>query len=220
MNILAVDDEQRGLRILSQSIEKALPGAALSGFRNPFEALEYARGHAVDIAFLDVKMPELDGLGLAAKLKVLHPKVNIIFVTGHREYTNDAYALHASGYVHKPVTPAAVLEQMENLRFMPAGATQLGPYTVDLMAQRVYLNGKDTLLRPKEFSLFCLLVNNLGVFLTPEDLFQQVWGDDPNGNVHTVYVRVSSLRKKMEMDEYGIYTIEHKRGSGYRLVKG
>ncbi|MDL2214295.1 response regulator transcription factor [Clostridia bacterium OttesenSCG-928-O13] len=219
MNILAVDDEQRGIRMLSQAIAKALPNATLSSFRSSCDALKHAEENPVDVAFLDVKMPDLDGLGLAARLKERHPKINIIFVTGHSEYANDAFALHASGYVHKPVSPRAVLEQMENLRFAPAKAREMGPYTFDHVAQRVYCNGEDTLLNPKEYSLFCLLANNPEVFLPPEELFCKVWGDDPNGNVHTVYVRVSSLRQKLKMDGDSMYYIEQKRGRGYRLTK-
>lgn len=222
MNILAVDDEVRGINMLSQSIKKAVPDAVVDSFQRSYDALEHARENPVNVAFLDVRMPEMDGLELAAELKKLYPKVNIIFVTGYREYAGDAFALHASGYVHKPVSPNAVREQMANLRFVPEQLTpvqELGPYTFDHLTQRVYCDGRDVLLKPREFHLFCLFADNPGMFFTPEELYQKVWGDDPNGNIHTVYVRVSALRKKLEMDDESIYTIEQKRGKGYRLIK-
>lgn len=222
MLILAVDDEVSGLNMLSRSIQKAVPDAVLSSFQSPCEALKYAADNPLNVAFVDVRMPEMDGLGLAAELKKLYPKINIIFVTGYREYAGDAFALHASGYVHKPVSPSAVREQMNNLRFMPeqpALIQALGPYTFDHMTHRVYCDGRDTLLKPREFHLFCLFANDPGVFFTPEELYQRLWGDDPNGSIHTVYVRVSALRKKLEMDGGGIYTIEQKRKKGYRLIK-
>lgn len=222
MNILAVDDELSGINMLSRSIQKAVPEAELASFQDPYEALEYAKGCEVSIAFVDVRMPGMGGLALAAELKRLHPKINIIFVTGYREYAGAAFALHASGYVQKPVSPGVVLEQMENLRFPPEPAPsiqRLGPYTFDHVAQRVYLNGEDTLLKPREFRLFCLLAENPEQFFTPEELYQRVWGDEAIGNVHTVYVRVSALRKKLAMGAESAYTIEQKRNCGYRLTR-
>lgn len=224
MNILAVDDELRGVNMLSRAIQKAVPAAILSSFQNPYDALTFAMDNPIDVAFLDVRMPELSGLDLAIKLKEYYPKVNVIFVTGYQEYASDAFALHASGYVHKPVSPGAVWEQMNNLRFTPTNAQsdmvqEFGVYTLDYATQRVYCSGQDALLKPREFRLFSLLADNMGVFFTPEELYQRIWGDEPNGNVHTVYVRVSALRKKLEMDESSAYTIEQKRGKGYRLIK-
>lgn len=225
MHILAVDDELRGINMLCRAIEKAAPNEALVCFQKPLEALDYARNSPVDVAFLDVKMPELDGLGLAIQLKALHPKVNIIFVTGHSEYTNDAFALHASGYVHKPVSPKAVREQMDNLRFTTGAvprATEwtLGPYKINTITQRVYLNGQDALLKPREFALFILLAENIEEYLAAETLYQRAWGSNlDRSDMHLLYVRLSALRKKLGMNKEGEYIIEHKRGQGYRLTK-
>lgn len=222
MKILAVDDELRGLSVLSRSIQKAVPDADLQSFRNPLEALDYAKENAIDIAFLDIKMPGMDGLELAVRLKGLYPKVNLIFVTGYQEHTGDAFAIHASGYVHKPVSSNAVHEQMENLRFPPAAMTrqerELGDYVIDYVARRVYYNGQDALLKPGEFHLFCLFADNVGKYFASEELYQKVWGNEANGNVHTVYVRVSALRKKLKMEDKSSFTIEHRRGKGYRLI--
>lgn len=115
MNILAVDNERWALAQLADSIKEVVPDAHVSSFNKPLNALEYAQGADIDVAFLDIRMPALDGLGLAERLKELNPQVNIIFVTGYGEYIVEAMKLHASGFVDKPVTPYAVQEQMENL---------------------------------------------------------------------------------------------------------
>lgn len=220
MHILAADDEAYGLSLLTHAIQKAVPDADISAFQSAHDALEHARRHGVHAAFLDVRMPEMDGLSLAVELKKLHPKINIIFVTGYGEYTGDAFALHASGYVHKPVSWGAIAEQMENLRFAadaPALIQALGPYTFDPVTQRAYCHGRDMLLGPREFRLFGFLASHPEVYFTPEKIYQRVWGDEPLGNVHTVYVRVSALRKKL--DTRSGYTIEQKRNLGYRLTR-
>ena len=59
---------------------------------------------------------ERHGIVLAKKLKEIYPKINIVFVTGYSQYANEAFALHASGYVYKPVTADKIINEMENLR--------------------------------------------------------------------------------------------------------
>lgn len=222
MRIMAVDNERWALGQLADTVQEVVPGADVSSFAKPLEALEYAQGHAVDVAFLDVRMPLLDGLGLAVKLKELYPLINIIFVTGYGEYIKDAMKLHASGFVDKPVTVAAVREQMDNLLHKDTGAQpkpvdELGPYSFDHVAQRVYHNGEDTLLKPREYHLFFLFASNPGVYFAPEELYQKIWGDEPVGDVPTVKVHVSSLRKKLKMEDNSSPNIKVQRSLGYYL---
>ena len=116
MHIIATDDEQSALNVLMGAISEAVPLATVHGFRNPLEALELMKETKCEIAFLDIQMREMSGIVLARKLKEIYPKVNIVFVTGYSQYANEAFALHASGYVYKPVTPDKILIEMENLR--------------------------------------------------------------------------------------------------------
>ena len=116
MHIMATDDEQSALNVLMGAVREAVPLATVHGFRNPLEALEFMKETKCEIAFLDIQMREMSGIVLARKLKEIYPKVNIVFVTGYSQYANEAFALHASGYVYKPVTVDKVLVEMENLR--------------------------------------------------------------------------------------------------------
>lgn len=116
MHILATDDEQSALNILMGAIREAVPQATVHGYRNPEEALEFIKETKCEIAFLDIQMREMSGIVLAKKLKELYPKINIVFVTGYSRYANEAFALHASGYVYKPVTADKIVTEMENLR--------------------------------------------------------------------------------------------------------
>lgn len=58
----------------------------------------------------------MNGIELAKMLKLQTPKINIIFTTGYSEYTGDAFALHASGYVMKPITAEKIMVEIEDLR--------------------------------------------------------------------------------------------------------
>ena len=116
MQFLLTDDEQGALSILAEAVKEVVPGANIYSFTNPLDALECMKETKCDVAFLDIQMREMSGIILAKKLKEIYPKVNIVFVTGYSDYAGDAFSLHASGYVHKPVTPAKIEREMENLR--------------------------------------------------------------------------------------------------------
>lgn len=115
MNILAVDDERNVLRALKESICEAEPAADVVAFQNAEDAVDYAKDHPIDVAFLDICMGESNGLTLAVALKGTNPSVNIIFVTSYSEYAMDAIGLHASGYLMKPVVAVDIRKQLDNL---------------------------------------------------------------------------------------------------------
>ena len=118
MKFLLVDDEHLQLQKLIDEVNEAAPGNEICSFNNPLEALEFANNNQdIDVAFLDIEMPEINGVELAKKLKEIKPTINIIFVTGYSEYALSAYTLHASGYLTKPVNSQQILAELSDLRF-------------------------------------------------------------------------------------------------------
>lgn len=116
MKIIVVDDERIALEGLMYAIREAAPEAALQGFRYPEEALDYTRKHGCDVAFLDVEMKDMSGVELAHLLKQINPDINLIFATGFEQYRKEAFELHSSGYITKPVTAEKVKRELADLR--------------------------------------------------------------------------------------------------------
>ncbi len=116
MIVIAVDDERFALENLVESIGQASSDAQIHRFRYPEDALDFAKGNHVDVAFLDVEMIGMNGVELAERLKLYHPDINIIFSTGYGHYRDAAFDLHASGYLTKPITPEKVKKELDNLR--------------------------------------------------------------------------------------------------------
>ena len=94
---LAVEDTLRQCALIPEIREA-------KGFTDAGLALDWFREHPAELAILDINMPELDGITLAARIKQLHPQTAILFLTAHREYALDAYAVHPAGYLLKPVS--------------------------------------------------------------------------------------------------------------------
>ncbi len=223
MNIIAVDDEKLVLDLSEREIRKAAPDCSLKGFTSAAEALAYARGNAVDAAFLDISMGGMNGLELAAALKESNTKTAVIFITGYNQYINDAFKLHCSGYVMKPVRAESVSIELARLRYNPPDKQKLpevvGDFAFDHALQRLYKDGKDQTLTPMEYKILLSLTVNAGCFMPAQELFEKAFGMSATEDMRTLYVHISGIRKKLEL--YGNNTsidIEHKRGKGYRLL--
>ena len=117
VNVIVVDDRQLLVNMLVRVLGNVDSSLNVYGTTDVRDAIEYAKKTKLDVAFLDVEMPVMNGIELAGKLQELYPRLNIIFVTGHKEYAMDAYGVRPSGYLLKPVGEAQVRQELERLRF-------------------------------------------------------------------------------------------------------
>lgn len=115
MNIFLVDDEELQLIRLEKACKKVLPEATYFLCENALQVLNKIKTDNCDLAFLDIEMPGMNGVQLAKKLKSINPKIKIIFVTAYNDYALDAYKLHASGYISKPVNENKIKEEIKEL---------------------------------------------------------------------------------------------------------
>lgn len=116
MITLAVDDRLS----IAQQIRDKMTGIDPEGTHmagnDPAEMLVSVEKNKPDIVWLDIEMPGMNGLEMAAKIKGASPDSNIVFVTGYPEYAIDAFGMHVSGFVLKPVTEEKLREEIDNLR--------------------------------------------------------------------------------------------------------
>ena len=197
MKIIAVDDERIALEGLLDVIAEAAPGAQLNGFEYPEDALSFVDENDCNIAFLDVEMAVMSGVELAEQLKLRNPDINIIFATGFEEYRKEAYDLHASGYLTKPITVEKVKKELADLRRPIVKSARLrvqafGNFEVFIDETPIAFKYSKT----KE--LFAYLVDRKGALCTLAEL-QAVLFEDDGG--HEAYMK--SLRR----DLIGILTL-------------
>ena len=116
-NVIMVDDRKVILAGGLPVLEEVLPDATVVGFSRPSEAVEYAKGNRVALAFLDIELGRTSGLDLCRTLLDINPRTNVVFLTAYAEYSLDAWNTGASGFMVKPITPDGVREQLERLRY-------------------------------------------------------------------------------------------------------
>ena len=116
MIAIAVDDERYMLETLQEAVNASPDIELVEAFSSCSAALAYASEHPVEVAFLDINMRGIGGLGLAEKLMELQPGGKIVFCTGYEEYAISAFQLHASGYLMKPITAEAVQKEIDHIK--------------------------------------------------------------------------------------------------------
>ena len=192
MTILALDDEKIALEGLVSAIEEAEPSAAVFSFRKPAEALEFCRKTPCEVAFLDIQMRGLSGVELAKEIKIINPEINIIFATGYTDYRGEAFELHASGYLVKPVTPEKVRRELDNLRrpVQPERKNRVRFQTFGNF--EVFVDEQPVKFRyDKTKELLAYLVDRTGALCTNGEIMAVLWSDE----THSEYLR--SLKKDL-----------------------
>lgn len=181
MIFLAVDDEVLALEALVRTVKEAVPGAQVMGFQRPAEALQFAKENACSIAFLDIRMRGMTGLELARRLKEVDNTINIVFVTGYCEYSMDAFRLHASDYLLKPIDINQVKTALAHLRnpveLPPQKRVQIkcfGNFEVTVEGEPLVFTRKKT----KE--LLAYLTDRMGASCSMGELTAVLWEDKPD----------------------------------------
>ena len=191
MKIIAVDDEQIALEGLLDVISEAAPNAELNGFEYPEDALAFVDGHDCNIAFLDVEMAEMSGVELAEQLKLRNPDINIIFATGYEEYRKEAYDLHASGYLTKPITVEKVKKELGDLRRPIPNRKRMRVQAFGNF--EAYIDGKPIAFRySKTKEVLAYLIDRKGALCTLSELQAIIFEDDGG---HESYMK--SLRRDL-----------------------
>ena len=116
MKVICVDDEKFVLSDLLETIREIPEIQEATGFRDIQEALKFLETNSIQIAFLDIDMPEMNGLELCKKIHEVSPVTKVIFTTGYPQFALDAFKNHAIGYLLKPVKKEAVIAELENYK--------------------------------------------------------------------------------------------------------
>lgn len=84
-------------------------------FENPIDALKYIENHKVDVIFLDINMPDLDGMSLGKIIYRLDPSIKLVFITAYKDYAVDAFDINAFDYLLKPYSEDRIIRVLNNL---------------------------------------------------------------------------------------------------------
>jgi two-component SAPR family response regulator len=180
MKVIIVDDEKHAINTLKRNLNGIVEEENINTFDRSINALEYVKDNDVDVAFLDIDMPEINGINLAKEIKKYKPKVNVIFCTGYSEYMQQAIQLHASGYLLKPSDKEKVKEAIDNLLY-PLDPTKNHFYAKTFGNFDFYVDGVPLRFsRSKSKELLAYLVSLQGATANRKEISAILFEDEYN----------------------------------------
>lgn len=228
--VLVVDDEPAIATLLEYNLKQA--DYAVDVATDGLMAFQMGRDNAYDVILLDLMLPEIDGIEVTKRLRQEKIKTPIIIVTAKGDEFDKVLGLEigADDYVTKPFSPREVLARMKavmrryddvqtNVANEAVGdVLDFGRIVINKDAKQVTLDDEDANLTPKEYELLLFLVERKNRVLSRDEILSGVWGYDYAGETRMVYIHVSHLRDKVEVDPKAPLVLKTVRGFGYQFV--
>ena len=221
--VLLVEDETS----IADPFAQAL---ARNGFqpviaRTAGDALRLAREGGIDVALLDLSLPDGDGRDVCRELRRVSD-VPIIMLTARGTVTDRVVGLElgADDYVVKPFAVGEVISRiravLRRARSSPPTPVvmMVGDLRLDLGARRVLLGGVELELTRKEFDLLARLVRDAGNVISRETLMSDVWDENWFGSTKTLELHIAGLRRKLGEEPASPRYIQTVRGVGFRFA--
>jgi DNA-binding response OmpR family regulator len=222
--ILVADDEQLIRKLINDCLSKS--GHEILEAADGLEAINiFKKNKDIDMALLDIMMPEIDGWEVCRKIRETSG-IPIILVSARSQDFDQIMGFEsgADDYVTKPFSLTVLTKRVDALLKRGASPKEkktenenitLGSLIINPLAHEVYLDGIAVGFTLKEYKILLKLASNPGRVYTREQLLDEVWGYEYEGDTRTVDSHVARLRTKLS--EWGVNHIKTIYGTGYKI---
>ncbi len=218
--ILVADDEELIMNLVCDFLRRdgyePLPAA------DGEEALElFKENPDIALVILDIMMPKIDGWEVCRTIRKTS-NVPVIMLTARSQEFDEltGFEAGADDYVTKPCSPSVLMKRVAALLKRESGKTtatifKIGELKLDSEAHDVWLGNSSVMLTLKEYSILYKLISNAGRVFSREQLLDDIWGFDFDGDMRTVDSHVARLRTKL--GDWGTKHIKTIYGTGYKI---
>ena len=226
-DIMIVDDEGEIADLVEVYLKNE--GYTVHKFGCGRDALACVEQQRLDLAILDVMLPDLDGFALCQKIREKH-LFPILMLTARVEDMDKitGLTLGADDYLTKPFNPLELVARVKTqlrryTRYNPAGSTVPEPecdirgLQISKATHKCLLFGEELALTPLEFSILWYLCSRQGKVVSSEELFEAVWGEKYLDCNNTVMSHIARLREKMHENSRRPKFIKTVWGVGYTI---
>jgi len=218
--ILMVDDDPNIRELVCIMLRNG--GFEVCDAKDGCDALEKLGRESVELAIIDLMMPNMDGYALCRHLRQGYENLPILMLTAKAELPSKVLGFEAGAddYLTKPFAADELLLRVKALlrryRIAASQMVQIGGVVVDKNSYAVTVAGVGEDIPMKEFELLFKLAGFPGKTFSRDQLIEDVWGYDFDGNERTLDVHISRLRERFPPERSG-FKITTIRGIGYRL---
>jgi two-component system, OmpR family, response regulator len=226
-NILLVEDDSEIANIIRDTLLAA--NYAVTWATSGIEGLQDFQSGSFDLVLLDLMLPEMDGFTLCRNIR-LRSDVPIIIISARKDDIDkvEGLGLGADDYVAKPFSLAELQARIKShlqrwIRYngIKETSSELNynhGLTINYQLQSAFLHDEEVPLTNKEYELLCLLAENYNCTLSKSEIYENVWKQVDNEDLHTVTVHIKSLREKLKDPIKSPIFIQTVWGKGYRFV--
>lgn len=219
--ILIVDDDPHIRKLIRVILSDE--GFTILEAEDGKDALSLLDSEKVDLIILDIMMPNMDGWDLCENIRTYYSdSLPILMLTAKGETAQKVkgFNLGADDYLVKPFHPAELLARIKALlkryQIIISNKVNIGNFELDRSTYQVFDGRNEITLPLKEFELLYKLVAHPGKTFSREQLIEDIWGYDYEGDERTVDVHIKRLRQRFS-DKNCPFKITTIRGLGYRL---
>ncbi|MGV3467168.1 MAG: response regulator transcription factor [Heyndrickxia sp.] len=217
--IMVVDDDSHIRELVALFLKKE--GLEIYEASDGIEALKMLEAVKVDLVVLDIMMPNMDGWQLCKELREYYD-IPVLMLTAKGETTQKVkgFELGADDYLVKPFEPLELVVRVKALlkryHISLSQTIEIGNLKLNRKTFEASVGECSLTLPLKEFDLLFKLASYPGKTFAREQLIEEIWGYDYEGDERTVDVHIKRLREKFPEDQNG-FKIKTIRGLGYRL---
>lgn len=224
-NILVCDDEKDIVSALR--IYLTAEGYEVFEAYNGRDAIEVLKNQEIHLILMDIMMPMMDGISAMVEIRKTS-NVPVILLTAKSEDMDKVLGLNvgADDYITKPFNPvelqARVKSQLRRYMLLGGGNVKkdvlsIGGIELNDKTKEVSLDGEIISLTRTEFDILKLLMEHPGQVFSPNQIYEQVWKDNPYGTENTVAVHIRHLREKIEYNPAEPRFLKMVWGRGYKM---
>jgi two-component system LytT family response regulator len=220
IRIAAVDDEAHTLKRFERMVQNYKEVELCGLFETGTELLDYLKEHTLDAVFLDIEMPEMNGLILSQQILDIDGNIDIIFITAFNQYAVEAFELQAIDYIMKPLKKERLEKALSRLLKTKVTVTKPSKPFVQCFGDfEVFINGEAMVWKnTKAKEILAFLIHKSGVSVNWEKIVDAVWPEYDFEKAQTnFHANTYLLRKRLAKE--GISDILEGGRGNYRIVK-
>ena len=216
--ILLIEDEDSIRHLISYDLKNA--GFDVTGCPDGASAREKGLNESFDIMIIDWMLPEISGIELVRLFrgKGIDSVMMMLTAKDEEEDILEAFEAGVDDYITKPFSPRELLARIQahvkRIVKTSRRVLEMGGLTMDLGSREVSVNGQPVSLTKKEFELLEYLLRNPQIVLSRDNILNEIWDFDYDGDTRLVDVHIFKLRNKLQGSGVKIASL---RGIGYKL---
>ncbi|HCD34504.1 MAG TPA: DNA-binding response regulator [Phycisphaerales bacterium] len=219
MNVLVIEDDQVTADFILRGLKQE--GYTVTHAPNGHEGFIHLSEYHYDAAVVDIMMPVMDGLTLVDKLRSRKIMTPVLLLSARNSVGDRVRGLQAGGddYMIKPFAFSELIARLQSLVRRSQTVTEpdqlrIGDLSMDLICRKVYRNGKEIILQPRELALLEYFMRHKGRIISKTLIMEHVWDYNFDPQTNVVESRVCKLRGKLKQPDSPelIHTV---KGLGY-----